>query len=47
MRLIWLILLLVAVSDAEMAQVFMSMVASSNCASSDAAVCLESLFFLE
>lgn len=47
MRLVWLIVVLFAVVNVEMADFFLSRLAPNNCDAGDAAVCVESLFFLE
>jgi hypothetical protein len=47
MRLVWLVLLLVAVCGTAGATVFEKVIRPVNCDSSDAAVCLISLFYLE
>jgi hypothetical protein len=47
-RLVWLLVLLATVCEFALGQVFLEAVVEPvNCASSDAAVCLESLFYLE
>jgi hypothetical protein len=47
-RLVYLLVVLTIVSEFALAQVFLeAVVQPANCDSSDAAVCLESLFFLE
>jgi hypothetical protein len=47
-RLVWLLVLLTVVCEFALGQVFLeSVVQPFNCASGDAAVCLESLFYLE
>ncbi|WP_277185377.1 hypothetical protein [Caballeronia sp. BR00000012568055] len=48
MRLVYLLVVLTIVSEFALAQVFLeAVVQPANCDSNDAAVCLESLFFLE
>ena len=47
MRLVWLVLLLVAVCDIAGATAFEKLIRPVNCDTSDAAVCLVSLFYLE
>jgi hypothetical protein len=46
-RLVWLVLLLVAVCGIAGATVFDKVMRPVNCDSSDASVCLVSLFYLE
>lgn len=47
-RLVWLILVLAAVSEMALTQVFLNdFVREANCDSGDAAVCVESLFYLD
>lgn len=48
MRLVWLLVVLAVVCEFALGQVFLEAVVQPvNCASGDAAVCLESLFYLE
>ena len=48
MRLVWLLVVLAVVCEYALGQVFLdSVVQPVNCASGDAAVCLESLFYIE
>jgi hypothetical protein len=48
MRLVWLLVVLAVECEFALGVIFLeAMVQPVNCASSDAAVCLESLFYLE
>ena len=48
MRLVWLLVVLAIVCEFALGQVFFELIVQPvNCASGDAAVCLESLFYLE
>jgi hypothetical protein len=47
MRLVWLLVVLAAVCEFAFGQLFLEALQPVNCASGDAAVCLESLFYLE